>query len=156
MPETATPADDPVKLLVAELDYLRDRDRAHLDANAILAGRVAEAETRATAAADHSKHVWERYRLMEAAALRYKRELEAYVNPPKRPAAEPPTGPPVGSVWRHRKTGTKYVVLHVGMIESGLVPCVVYRLHMEPGVVWVRPVTEFVDGRFENLDGEPE
>ena len=57
---------------------------------------------------------------------------------------------PDGGIWLHVKSGTQYVVMHPVMIENGLVPAVAYaKLGGDNGLVWVRPVTEFLDGRFE-------
>ena len=55
----------------------------------------------------------------------------------------PDTGP-----WMHVKSGRHYVVLHPVMIESGLVPAVAYSALGGDGLIWVRPVAEFLDGRF--------
>lgn len=51
----------------------------------------------------------------------------------------------VGSRWEHRKGG-RYTVVAVGVIEATLTPAVVYR--SGNGNVWVRPLAEFLDGRF--------
>ncbi|WP_319533400.1 hypothetical protein [uncultured Cohaesibacter sp.] len=62
--------------------------------------------------------------------------------------------------WRpthvHRKSGEKYCVLHVGLLEADLKPVVIYE--NRDHCVWVRPVSEFLDGRFvvlqqDNLAG---
>lgn len=47
----------------------------------------------------------------------------------------------------HLKTGGKYRVLLMGTIEADMTPAVIYD--NAEGVVWVRPETEFFDGRFE-------
>lgn len=57
----------------------------------------------------------------------------------------------IGSVWRHHKGGT-YRVLSLGYIEATLTPAVVYVSSQEH-IVWIRPVSEFMDGRFERIDG---
>lgn len=64
-----------------------------------------------------------------------------------------PPGPATpGSVWRHRKTQGLYeVVLSNALIEASKTPAVVYRARSD-GQVWVRPVAEFMDGRFEQVD----
>lgn len=53
--------------------------------------------------------------------------------------------------YRHRKTGGIYEVLYDGCIEADLQPVVIYR-NVDPTHdqrVWVRPYTQFHDGRFE-------
>lgn len=54
--------------------------------------------------------------------------------------------------WIHKKTGHRYEIVTFGLIEATLEPSVVYR--SDKGQVWIRPVTEFFDGRFqqENLE----
>jgi hypothetical protein len=54
-----------------------------------------------------------------------------------------------GTVWQHRKGGI-YSVLAVALIEATLAEVVVYEAH-EDGTVWVRPMDEFLDGRFTQL-----
>ena len=59
--------------------------------------------------------------------------------------------PKVGSYWRHKKTNHKYIVIGGAVIEATMAESVVYRrmpLEADPRC-WVRPVTEFLDGRFE-------
>ncbi len=59
-------------------------------------------------------------------------------------------GFPDGSkLWRHIKTDGIYAVLCPAVIEAGTVPAVLYSKSGGDGTVWVRPVTEFLDGRFE-------
>ncbi len=52
--------------------------------------------------------------------------------------------------WRpthlHLKSGGLYRVLREGRIEKDLTPAVVYE--SEAGDVWIRPSSEFYDGRF--------
>lgn len=56
----------------------------------------------------------------------------------------------VGATYRHRKTGNYYEVIAVGRIEATLEKVVIYtRLLGTDRNVWVRPMLEFVDGRFE-------
>lgn len=59
--------------------------------------------------------------------------------------------PRPGSFWRHRN-GTVYAVSHGAIIEATLTPSVVYYLAetWPPGsrLCWVRPLEEFLDGRF--------
>lgn len=52
-----------------------------------------------------------------------------------------------GPLWRHVKTGGHYREIARGRIESTLEPVVIYR-SLITGKVWVRPETEFDDGRF--------
>lgn len=54
--------------------------------------------------------------------------------------------------WRHLKTGNEYVVLGVGMIEATLTAAVLYRRAVGDPLVWVRPLAEFLDGRFVEID----
>lgn len=49
-------------------------------------------------------------------------------------------------VWRHRKGGVYTVV---GVLSGD----VVYVAHKD-GAMWYRPADEFLDGRFEPLEGE--
>lgn len=53
----------------------------------------------------------------------------------------------VGDTFRHRKTGGYYDVIAVAEMEATLAKVVVYKAH-GTGRVWVRPVAEFMDGRF--------
>jgi len=55
----------------------------------------------------------------------------------------PETGP-----WTHVKSGGQYIVLFPVVIESGLVPGVAYSKIGGDGLIWIRPITEFLDGRF--------
>jgi hypothetical protein len=56
---------------------------------------------------------------------------------------------------RHKKRGSEYAVIGHGKIQTD-VPLkdydevVVYQ--SEDGTIWVRPVSEFMDGRFENVE----
>ena len=65
----------------------------------------------------------------------------------KPPLPPLPTWPVPGSIWRHRKGGT-YRVHGVGREEATLAPVVVYVASGSPDL-WTRPLTEFLDGRFE-------
>ena len=60
---------------------------------------------------------------------------------------------PVGSLWRHIKTDTLYTIKDIVVVESDLTFAVSYkklgdtfRLH------WLRPLDEFLDGRFKRED----
>ena len=57
--------------------------------------------------------------------------------------------PSTDRLWRHIKTDGIYAVLCPAVIEAGAVPAVAYAIANGNGTVWVRPVTEFLDGRFE-------
>lgn len=52
-----------------------------------------------------------------------------------------------GMEVRHVKTGGHYVVLCEATIEATMVKAVVYKA-VRDGTTWVRPVSEFCDGRF--------
>lgn len=53
-------------------------------------------------------------------------------------------------VWKHLKSGNLYRIETFALRESDLTPLVVYRSRVpgEPGQTFVRPCTEFFDGRF--------
>lgn len=57
---------------------------------------------------------------------------------------------PMKSTWvpthQHRKGGM-YRLLHEGRLEADLTPVAIYD--DESGTVWVRPLVEFNDGRFQ-------
>ena len=68
-----------------------------------------------------------------------------------------------GHIYLHKKSGRRYRVLHVGLLEKTLEVHVVYTRDIIPvdgqpsftfsttdwiGTVWIRPLDEFVDGRF--------
>jgi len=55
--------------------------------------------------------------------------------------------PPEG-VLTHVKTGGKYVALCPAVIEADAVPAVAYTKLGGDGTVWIRPLAEFMDGRF--------
>lgn len=57
---------------------------------------------------------------------------------------------PVGSLWRHRKTNTLYTVKDIVVVESDLTLAVSYkRLGDNSRLHWLRPLDEFLDGRFK-------
>ena len=59
---------------------------------------------------------------------------------------------PIGSLWRHLKTNTLYTVKDVVVVESDLSLAVSYtQLKDRSRIHWLRPVDEFLDGRFERV-----
>lgn len=55
--------------------------------------------------------------------------------------------PAIGSEWTHRKGGV-YTIVTNARIEATLEAAVVYR-DVITGMTWVRPLSEFIDGRFK-------
>lgn len=53
-------------------------------------------------------------------------------------------------VWLHEKSGYFYEIVCFGYREADLVPLVVYR-NTGGGDNWVRPLAEFMDGRFTQV-----
>lgn len=49
--------------------------------------------------------------------------------------------------WRHTKSGNLYEIQDFVLQEQTITPSVLYR-SIKDGTVWVRPCTEFFDGRF--------
>lgn len=59
---------------------------------------------------------------------------------------------PIGSIWRHLKTETLYTIKDLVVRENDLTVCVSYqKLMIGSQVHWIRPVDEFLDGRFVKL-----
>lgn len=57
---------------------------------------------------------------------------------------------PVGSLWRHLKTDNLYTVKDIVVVESDLTLAVSYKRLGEPSRIhWLRPLDEFLDGRFK-------
>jgi hypothetical protein len=54
---------------------------------------------------------------------------------------------------QHRKTDGLYQLRHRAVIEETMTPAVVYE--GQDGTLWVRPATEFFDGRFAELPQKP-
>ena len=52
--------------------------------------------------------------------------------------------------FRHRKRGHIYQVISTGILERTMEPVVIYQSE-DDGRIWVRPVGEFTDGRFEPI-----
>jgi hypothetical protein len=64
----------------------------------------------------------------------------------------PYTNPPIGSLWRHEKTGGTYVVLGFAMIEATWKIGVVYLpVDGHAALPIVRDHAEFMDGRFTSI-----
>lgn len=53
-------------------------------------------------------------------------------------------------VWRHVRRGGQYIVIAQAVREHDLEPMTIYK-SVEDGRVWVRPSSEFMDGRFEQI-----
>lgn len=53
-------------------------------------------------------------------------------------------------LFLHEKSGNVYEFLHIAINEKSLVSNVVYR-DIDNGIIWIRPVDEFFDGRFEEV-----
>lgn len=70
-----------------------------------------------------------------------------------------PHNPPRKSNWRHVASGHTYRILTLAWNEADLVAVVVYQRYDDcEGVmdkyldgIWVRPLSEFLDGRFERI-----
>ena len=57
---------------------------------------------------------------------------------------------PVGSLWRHIKSDTLYTVKDLVVVESDLTVAVSYKcLGDTSRLHWLRPLDEFLDGRFK-------
>lgn len=56
-----------------------------------------------------------------------------------------------GEIYRHIKTGHCYEVLGMGLIEATKDTSVIYR-QVDSDTVWIRPVKEFFDGRFQCIE----
>ena len=60
--------------------------------------------------------------------------------------------PEINSIWKHLKTGREYAVIVLAEMESDETEVVVYERHgCYDGHIWVRPLSEFMDGRFQRL-----
>jgi hypothetical protein len=60
---------------------------------------------------------------------------------------------PYLSDWQHVKSGGIYAVKQHVIIEATLEPAVVYyKRHADPAETWVRPASEFFDGRFVRVE----
>lgn len=56
---------------------------------------------------------------------------------------------PIGSSWRHKK-GDEYFVVGHCVLAGYKVPAILCR--GKDSIVWCRPATQFLDGRFTRLD----
>ena len=57
---------------------------------------------------------------------------------------------PIGSLWRHLKTDNLYTVKDIVVVESDLTLAVSYqKLGDLSRLRWLRPLDEFLDGRFK-------
>lgn len=57
---------------------------------------------------------------------------------------------PIGSLWRHLKTDNLYTVKDIVVVESDLTVAVSYKcLGDTSRLHWLRPLDEFLDGRFK-------
>lgn len=57
---------------------------------------------------------------------------------------------PIGSIWQHIKSDTLYTVKDLVVVESDLTFAVSYkRLGDTSHLHWLRPLDEFLDGRFK-------
>ena len=52
------------------------------------------------------------------------------------------------NIWKHKKAGGLYRIIMRGFIEASGVDAYVYRCE-KTGETWIRPASEFQDGRFE-------
>lgn len=68
-----------------------------------------------------------------------------------------PDTPDNGTLWLHTKTNTVYRVYFSGFSEKYLTQMVAYANADNPVLIWIRPLDEFLDGRFaqgfEMVDG---
>lgn len=58
----------------------------------------------------------------------------------------------ITSIYRHNKRGTMYQILHIGFLEKDLSEQVVYQ-DIVTKKIWIRPSSEFFDGRFKEIKG---
>lgn len=58
-------------------------------------------------------------------------------------------------LWKHNKTQHLYRIVGFAVIENGLVPAVIYVRDLGDATQFVRPCSEFFDGRFRQVDVTP-
>ena len=58
-------------------------------------------------------------------------------------------GSHIGEIYEHNKTKTRYEVTGFCLIRSTVLHLTTYR-SLRDGIVWMRPTSEFFDGRFKN------
>lgn len=58
-------------------------------------------------------------------------------------------------LWKHNKTQHLYRIVGFAVIENGLVPAVIYVRDLGDATQFVRPCSEFFDGRFRQMDVTP-
>ena len=78
-----------------------------------------------------------------------------------------PMNPKVDSRWRHKKTGQDYIIVGVGRMQTKkwttrvgtftdiqdlFVDMEEVVIYSDYKTFWVRPLDEFLDGRFEQLE----
>lgn len=56
------------------------------------------------------------------------------------------------TVWRHKKTGNLYMILGMCIIEEMHTEAFRYVCLHDSQIEWIRPVGEFLDGRFERVE----
>lgn len=58
--------------------------------------------------------------------------------------------PVIGSRWRHKKRGTVYTVQGFGQcqVDDNPLDMAEMVIYFDASKAWVRPVSEFLDGRF--------
>jgi hypothetical protein len=66
----------------------------------------------------------------------------------------------MSGLWRHKKRGSIYRIIgrghmQINVPEVDMVEVVIYQSVTDESI-WVRPVSEFEDGRFESLSGHEE
>ncbi len=62
---------------------------------------------------------------------------------------DPSSGDKYPGMWVHQKTQQNYVILGFGIIEKTMEPAVIYAEYSNRTHTWIRPCSEFFDGRFK-------
>lgn len=60
----------------------------------------------------------------------------------------------IGTVWKHVKSGTDYLIAGECRLEATGEPAYLYK-RMDGIILWARDKEEFLDGRFEKLPDVP-